>query len=191
MTPTHYRFRQYRVGEDGRRYLIWASGVGELPLGAVLAGSVVEAEVINDQGLLPNNLVDEGEDDILDVYFRAATAPTNFFLRLYNDTPVDTDTLATLTGEVTGTGYPGTNTIERNTTGWPTLAPDSGDARVVSKTISWENTGGSAWGAATHSVLATVQTGTAGLFIAYRALTATRTLQPSDTLDSDIFLKLA
>ena len=128
---------------------------------------------------------------MLSVYFRAGTAPTNFFLRLYNDTPVDTDTLALLTGEVSGTGYPGTHTIERSTVGWPTLALDAGDYRVVSKNIVWTNSGGTAWTAATHSVVATVSTGTAGLLIAYRALTATRTLQPSDTLTSNIFLKLA
>lgn len=190
-SPTAYRFRQYRLADDGNRYLVWASTVGEIPLGDVPQGSRREALLVAEQEWLPNTLVDEGEQDILDVYFRGATAPTSFYGRLYNDTIVETDTLASLVGEVSGTGYPGTNTIERSTVGWPTLSLQAGDYRVDSKTLTWTNTGATAWSAATTFVLATAASGTAGKLLAFRDLSATRTLQPNDQLQASIRLSLA
>lgn len=188
-SPTNYTFRHYRKGADGEDYLIWGSTIGELAIGDVRRGSRQEVDAIEHQLWLPNNLVDEGEEDMLDVYLRNGTAPTNFFLRLYNDTPVDTDTLATLTGEVVGTGYPGTHTIARSAVGWPTHAIDGGDWKTTSLLILWVAAG--TWTTATHSVLATVTTGTAGLLIAYRALGAARNLIATDTLDANIGIKLA
>ena len=189
-SPTAYTFRHYRQAEDGQKYLIWASGEGEFALGEIVKGGKLDIDLIADQEFMPNNLVDEGEADMLSVYLRNGTAPTNFFLRLYADTPIDTDTLATLTGECVGTGYPGTNTIARSTIGWPTHAIDAGDWKTTSLLITW--TAGNTWTASlTNSVLATVQTGTAGLFIAYRALGAARSLINTDTLDANIALKLA
>ncbi len=70
---------------------------------------------------IKNAFADEGEQLILDVFLRGATAPTQFYLRLYNDTPVETDGLASLTGEPSGNGY-APALIERSATGWPTLA---------------------------------------------------------------------
>jgi hypothetical protein len=52
-----------------------------------------------------NAFADEGEQLILDVFLRGAAAPTQFYLRLFNDTPVETDGLAALTGEPSGNGY--------------------------------------------------------------------------------------
>lgn len=43
-----------------------------------------------------NALANEGEYSILDTYFRGATAPTGYYLRLYNTTPGLTSTLTTL-----------------------------------------------------------------------------------------------
>lgn len=188
---TNYKFRHSVLAEDGERYISWMSDIGEIPVGQIPIDSRAADELWLDAPWLGNTLVDEGEEDILDVYLRGATAPTSFYLRLYNDTCAETDTLATLQNEVTGTGYPGTHTIARNSTGWPTFAQDGGDWKATSLTISWTNSGGGAWTAATTSVLATVTTGTAGLFIAYRDLSATRTLQPSDQLDCYIGVKLA
>lgn len=176
--PTHWQFHQTR---DDR--IIWASGLGELDMPADEADSLFEI-----QPWTPNVLADEGEQNVLDVYFRAATAPTNFFLRLYNDTPIETDTLATLTGEVTGTGY-GAITVARNTTDWPTLALDSGDYMVTMANKVF--TAGGTWTAATYLVMATVGTGTAGLLILYSALGATRTLIVNDTLTVSATVKLS
>ena len=184
-SPTAYRARHYRTFE-GEKHLIWAQGIGEVE--PIRVGSKEFADVMYDQPWSDNTLADEGEEDILVAFFRGGTAPTNTYLRLYNDTPIETDTLATLTGEVSGTGYPGTNTIESNATGWPTSGLDAGDWRLVSKTITW--TASDTWTAATYLVLATVASGTAGSLIAYNALSATRTLVNGDSLDADYTLKL-
>lgn len=177
--PTHWQFHQTR----GDR-IIWASGLGDIDIPADEAESLFYL-----QPWTPNVLADQGEQDILDVYFRGATAPTNFYLRLYNDTPVETDTLATLTGEVTGTGYTGV-AVARNSTDWPTLALDSGDYMVTMANKVF--TAGGAWTAATYLVMATAQTGTSGKVILYSALGATRTLAVSgDTLTVNATVKLA
>jgi hypothetical protein len=188
---TNYRFRHHRLGPDGRRYLIWASdGPGrseEIPLGDVLAGSPSELDVVHSQLWTPNALADEGEKDILDVYFDDVAVRTNTYLRLYNDTPLETDTLATLTGEVSGTGYDGI-AVARGTD-WTDPALDSGDMQTASSTKTF--TAGGSWTAATQLALATVQNGTAGLFLAWVALSTTRTLVLNDTLDTDLAVKLA
>ena len=72
-SPTHWKFRHTSLGPDGRRYLIWASDgpkhSEEIPLGEVPIGSRAELEIVNSQLWTPNTLADEGEKDILDVYF--------------------------------------------------------------------------------------------------------------------------
>ena len=83
-----------------------------------------------------NALADEGEEDMLDVYFRAATAPTTFYVRLYNDTPAETDALSNLLNEASGNGY-SAQEIERTSTGFPTLALDSGDYQLTSKAVTF------------------------------------------------------
>lgn len=191
MTPTHWKFRHTRLGPDGRRYLIWASDgpkhSEEIPIGDVLAGSRAELEIARSQLWTPNTLADEGEKDILDVYFDDVAVRGSLFGRLYNDTPVETDTLATLAGEVSGTGY-GAVTFTRGTD-WTDPALDSGDMQTASTTKTFS--AGGAWSAATHQILATVSSGTSGLLIIYAGLAATRTLANGDTLDVSHTVKLA
>lgn len=192
MIGTKQKFAHTRLGPDGRRYLIWASDGGrnqgeEFPVGDVLVGSRAHLEIVRSQLWSPNALADEGEKDILDVYFDDVAVRTSLFGRLYNDTPVDTDTLATLSGEVSGTGY-GSVTFTRGTD-WTDPSLDAGDMQTASSTKTY--TAGGAWTAATYFVLATVTSGTAGLLIAYNALSATRTLANTDTLDVQIDVKLA
>ena len=186
MIGTKYRFRHYRNGS-----LIWASDgpdrSEEFPEGYIAKGSKFDLEVARSQLWTGNALADEGEGDILDVYFDVQAVRTSLFLRLYNDTPLETDTLATLTGEVTGTGY-GAITLTRGTD-WSAPALDAGDMQTITPTKTF--TAGGAWTAATQLVLATVGTGTAGLHIAWAALSATRTLASADTLDVTLAVKLA
>lgn len=185
-SPTQYRFRHYRAG-----HLLWASD-GPDNAGQEFAPDLFHKNgegdlwVRDNQLWTPNTLADEGEKDILDVYFDDVAVRTSLFLRLYNDTPVETDTLATLVNEVSGTGYTGI-TVTRGTD-WTDPALDSGDMRTVMSTKTF--TAGGAWTAATYCILATVQTGTAGLLIAYMALSTTRTLANTDTLDIDLAIKL-
>jgi hypothetical protein len=191
MIGTQYKFRQYRQGPDGERYLVWASdGKGrseEIQLGAVRHGSKSDLDIVRSQLWTPNALADEGEIDILDVYFEDQAVRASTFFRLYDDTPLETDTLATLVGEVTGTGYAGIQ-VDRGTD-WSAPALDSGDGQTTSTTKTF--TAGGTWTDATQLVLATVASGTAGLHLAWAALSATRTLVLNDTLDVTLAVKLA
>jgi hypothetical protein len=190
MIGTKYKFEHTRLDPDGRRNVIWASdGPGrseELAWGLIL-GSAEHRELRRSQLWTPNALADEGEKSILDVYFDdvAVLATTN--MRLYNDTPIETDTLATLVSEVTGTGY-GAITVTRGTD-WSDPALDAGDMQTVTPTKTFTATG--TWTAATALVLATVATGTAGLHLLWVMLSATRTLVNGDTLNTTLAVKLA
>lgn len=187
---TKYKFAHYRPTGDGLRSLIWASdghnGGETFDLGEVIRGSRRDLDIRRDALWTPNALADEGELDLLDVYFDDVAVRASTFLRLYDDTPVDTDTLATLTGEVTGTGY-GPITLTRGTD-WSNPALDAGDGQTITPTKTF--TAGGTWTAATQLVLATVGTGTAGLYLAWAPLSTTRTLLNGDTLDVTLAVKL-
>lgn len=139
-----------------------------------------------------NNLSDEGELSVLEVYLRASSGaqPGTFYLRLYGDTPVDTDSMGSLTGEPAGSGYAAA-TVWRNTSGsgWPTMGLQSGDYRADSGTFSFTCNSGS-WGPVTYAVLSSVGSGTNGLLVSYVALSGSRTLQNGDTLNVSIQVKL-
>lgn len=126
-----------------------------------------------------NALADEGEYAFLDIYLRGATPPAGFYIRLYNDTPVETDTLSTLTGEPSGNGYAAI-AVERSNTGWPTLALDSGDYMATSKEVTFTAAGGSI-GPVTYVALATSSDNT-GKLISYAALSQSRTLATGESL---------
>jgi hypothetical protein len=182
--PTAYQFAHHRTIDD-ERCLIWGNGIGEV---LIPVASPEYVEALGDRAWQGNALADEGESDMLAVYFRTQAKRANMFGRLFNDTPVETDTLATLTGEVTGTGYAAV-TWAVSDAGFPTLALDTGDFKVTSSTQTF--TAGGAWTVATNLVVATVASGTAGLHVAWAALSASRTLATSDTLDVSVAIKLA
>lgn len=173
---TAYKYRHWTVDpETGLRVLDWASGL-DLNGAEVVKGSKLELEVIEAQDFILNALANEGEEDILDVYFDAQAVRTSLYFRLYNDTPAETDTLATLVSETSGTGY-GAQTVTRGTD-WS--APDHSTGTVTgTKTFTATGT----WTDATQLILATVASGTSGLLISYAALSQTRTLGNGDTLD--------
>jgi hypothetical protein len=135
----------------------------------------------------PNDLADEGEYLFLDVTLRGASAPANYYLRLFNDTPAETDTLGSLTGEPTENGYTA-QTVEGSGTGWPTLALDSGDYQATSSTETFTASGGS-WGPVTYCVLATSTDGS-GKLVSYVALSTSRTLASGESLQVTYKLKL-
>ena len=179
-SPTRYKFRHYRPDGDGVSRLIWASdgpGRSESLDGSIVKGSVEDLEVIGSQLWTPNALANEGEVDILDVYFDDQAVRTTLYFRLYNDTPAETDTMGTLSGEVSGTGYLGI-AVARGTD-WGAPAHDTGTTSTT-KTFTG---GAGGWSAATQLVLSTDQSGSTGLFIAWAPLSATRTLAENDTLD--------
>ncbi len=135
----------------------------------------------------PNSLVDEGEQLFLDIVLRGAAAPAQFYLRLYNDTPAETDNLAALSGEPAANGY-AAQLIERSAVGWPTLALDVGDYQATSKEVTFTATGG-AWGPVSHCVLATSSDGT-GKLVSFAALSQARTLADGETLRVTYRVKL-
>jgi len=134
-----------------------------------------------------NALADQGEQNMLDQYFRGQNAPTGFFIRLFNDTPAETDTLANLTGEPSGNGY-APQAVARSAVGFPTLALDEGDYQITSATVTFTANGGSI-GPVTHAVLATSSDNT-GLHIAFVALSQSRTMADGESLDVSFVGKL-
>ena len=135
----------------------------------------------------PNGLADEGESIFLDCVLRATNCPTTFYLRLFNDTPGETDTLADLTGEPSTNGYT-KQQLTRDATGWPTLALDTGDYQATSATKTFAASGGS-WGPVTYCVLATSSDNT-GKLVSYVALSQSRTLADGESLQVTYKLKL-
>lgn len=174
--PTSWRFRH----RNAAGVIIWASGVGDIELapGDRVHDRLI-AELRADQPWTLNVFTDEGETDVLDVYLRAATAPTNFYLGLANTTIAETTTLASIS-EPSGNGY-ARQLIERSATGFPTLA-----ASVATSTTETFTASGGTIGPVTDAFLATVASGTAGLLLFGSALSTTRTLADGESLDSDI-----
>jgi len=180
--PSEFRYQHRR---DGR--VIWASGIGDLD---VVEFSPEYFDLMREQPFTENALADEGESDLLAVYFRAGTAPTTFYLGLLNSTPTDTTTLATMTSEPSGNGY-SRQQITRDNTGWPTLALDTGDFRAVAAVKTFTASGGTI-GPVTYAFLCTnAATGTSGKFLVYNALSSSRTLNDGDSLDVTMRVKLA
>jgi len=138
-----------------------------------------------------NALANEGEYSILDTYFRGATAPAGYYLRLYNATPSLTSTLSTLAANepATANGYnPANQGLAKNTTDWPTLSLVSSHYEVTSKTITITASGGTI-GPVTYAAIATSSDNT-GKLVAYAALSATRTLQIGDSLQMTYKVRL-
>ena len=132
------------------------------------------------EGSTQNNLADEGEFNVLDTYLRATNTPSSFFLRIFNDTPVDTDSLASLAGEPGfSVGY-APQTVNRDATanGWPTLGFSGGNAQASSRQVTFDFTGTAT---VTYAVLATTSDNS-GRHISYASLSSSKTLASSEQL---------
>lgn len=180
--PTHYKFRHRNAAGE----LLWASNLSDADIAGLRYA--LDAEVLAAQSWTENALADEGENDILDVFFRGATAPSSLYFALLSANPSDTTTMATMTELAASNGY-GRIAVARNTTDFPTLAPSSGDAQTTTATKTFTASG--SWTGATDLALVTTSTGTAGRFIAWAALSATRTLINGDSLQVSMSIKLA
>ena len=142
------------------------------------------------EGVNPNNLADEGEKSVLETYLRGSAAPGTFYLRLFGDTPVDTDTISTLLNEPAGSGYAAKAVFRgTGTDGCPNLVLAGTDYCASSGTFQFTCNSGS-WGPVTYAAMTTVGTGTSGLLISYVALSGSRILQLNDTLDVAIQVSL-
>lgn len=183
-----YKFQHYRSLDPrdttSPKEMIWASTVGEID--PVRQGSKEELDVLREQTWLHNFLTDQGEAAMLETFFRNNHIPA-FHFALYNATPTETSTM-TLTTEVTGTGY-ARIALARDTVGWGAPALDVGDYRTVSATKTFTASG--TWTSATHLALVSSLSGTTGTLYAIVALSATRTLNNGDTLNTSMAVKLA
>lgn len=151
-----------------------------------------------------NAVYDEGEFAILDIAFRAGTAPANWYFGLLRNSlaaaPAETATLAAGAGNIavptneainaTEAGY-ARILVERSNTGWPTLALSGGDYQLTSKSVVWTASGN--WPTPIRwlfvTTIATSQD-TTGKLISLAQLSADRTLGNGDTLTVTYSLKL-
>ena len=138
----------------------------------------------------PNAVSQQGEESLLESFFRgdASYDPTEFYVRLCNSTPTVDTSLATISNEASGNGYT-PQVVERSTVGFPTKELDLGAYRIVSKTVSFAAVGGSI-GPVTTAYLATTSDNT-GRFIAFRALSLTRTILSTDTMTIQFRVKIS
>ncbi len=141
-----------------------------------------------------NVLGNDGQQHFLDVYLRAASGVTNFYLGLTDSTTTcsiaKADTLTTVVGygEPSGNGY-ARQLIERSATGWPTLALDSGDYMATSSVETFTASGGSI-GPVYCAFVTDVVSGTAGKHISFAALSTGRTLASGESLQVTYKIKL-
>jgi len=137
-----------------------------------------------------NGLADQGEEAILENYFRgdATYAPTEFYVRLCNDTLVETDTLGTIINEPSGNGY-APQLLERSAVGFPTKELSEGDYRLTSKEITFAASGGDIGPIVTAYLSTTVNN--TGKLLAYRALSLTRTVLDGDEMVVQMRIKLS
>jgi len=141
-----------------------------------------------DEGL--NAVSQEGEEAILETFFRGDSTydPTEFYIRLCNSTPTVASTLTSITNEPSGNGY-APQVVEKSNVGFPTKELDAGAYRLVSKTVSFTASGGSI-GPVTTAYLATTTDNT-GKFIAFRALSLSRTVLDTDIMTIQFRIKIS
>jgi len=100
---------------------------------------------------IPNNLAQEGQHDILDLFFRGGSSPKGFEVALFDDVPQPSDKIADLIGEPVGNDY-FRPLLERGKRGWPVLSIEDGIYRIISSTVTFKALGGS-WGPVRSIVL--------------------------------------
>lgn len=121
-----------------------------------------------------NFVADEGELSTINVFLREQSNPTKYLALLNMASPVDTTTMATMTETQT----PGSNGYARQqvlAADWGAPALDAGDYMTTAAEKTFGPAATVAW-TVTHTAIVTTATGTAGLFIAANALSATTTV---------------
>ena len=132
-----------------------------------------------------NALLDEGERNVLDVYFRNNLAPVQFYLGLSSTTLSETQTLANAI-EPSQSGY-ARQLIARNTTDWTAPALDAGDMKTTATQESF--VAAATWTPVTELILVSTSGGTSGSVLLTAALSTTRSLVSGDTLQVTLSVK--
>lgn len=136
-----------------------------------------EGDVLwEDPDWIPNALMDEGEESVLNVYFRAQSNPSKFIC-LLTAAPVETDTMAVLaTAEVFNPPLNGYAREEIVSGDWGAPALDAGDMQTTALEQTLGPAASNPWNSLTHVGLVTASTGQtagSGKFILFIALSAT------------------
>jgi len=166
-------------------------------------------EVIWEEKYKHNSLANQGASAILQVFYQKASsvviggntyaAPTNFYVRLCNYTPVVSDTLITIQNEPRSNFY-GAQAVPASTAGFPTIdsAPD-GNPRLTSIVSTFTASGGNI-GPVTTAYLATtggttnLSTGVftpdnTGLLIGFLPLSIQRTIINGDSMTYQFYVE--
>jgi hypothetical protein len=157
-------------------------------------GTNADGELIWVDDLMLNILHDEGEQAILSAYFDTDLAtfgapPANLYMGLdARASLAEANTLASLSGEPSGNGY--ARQAIPTTTGF-TLSQPGAYYQATPTTSTFGPATGSAWSAVLNRFLCTVSSGTSGKLIASLALTASRTLQVGDSLNTNLIIGLS
>ena len=137
-----------------------------------------------------NELTNEGERLALRLLTRNEPTLNSFCLRLTGDIPVETDSLASLDTSLEPGGLAGYShvVLNRNTTDWPTLGEEGGDATVTSKIVTFTAT--NTWPTARKAILAT-SSDSSGLLVDSTTLPQPRALASGEQLQFRVRPKLA
>jgi len=148
-----------------------------------------ETSFYHEQLKMNNALLDEGEINILNAYFRADSVPVNFYIGLGNGTlPGEGSTLSSISAnEVSGTGY-ARQIVNRNTTDWGVPSVGGVGFETTSTAVTFNATG--TWSTADYMFLTDVSTGTSGNLLVSVGLGTPRTLINGDSLSVDLTVNL-
>ena len=93
------------------------------------------------QIIVPNNVLDEGEETFLKMIARASVAEVaaggDFFVGICGAAFAEDTTLATLVGEPTAAGGYARKAVTRDAVGWPTISEVNGVWRAQTATFTW------------------------------------------------------
>jgi hypothetical protein len=155
--------------------------------------------ILWDTNNLHNILHDEGERAILSAYFATGYSgygapPANLYLGLDNRSSLaESDTLSSLSGEPSGNGYArqALSTSGTGVSGQDFVILQPGTYyRAESKTVTF-SCSTTAWSAVSKLFLCTASSGTSGKLISSVALTTSRTLNPGDSLQANLYIGLS
>lgn len=162
-----------------------------------LLGFELSQRIVGDDGIaepwsdwVHNDLVNEGERLALRLLLRAEPVLNSYCLRLTGDIPVETDSLASLDTALEPGGLAGYShaVLNRDTTDWPTLGEEAGDATLTSKLVSFAAT--NTWPTVRKAFLATSSDST-GLLVDSTTLPQPRGLASGETLQFRVKAKLS
>jgi len=126
---------------------------------------------------LRNRLSNQGQSDVVATIYQAVAWPSaTLYGRLYNYSPLQTDTLGTLTNEMSGNGYAAVGWT-RGTTDFPGTPAvlSTGESEIVGVAKTYGPATGAGIGPFTYFVFATTSDNT-GHFISYAPFSAARTI---------------